>query len=72
MFLAGGVLFLAQQHDGGLHLRVLLQHGFDLPQFNAIAADLHLMIYPPQKFDLAIREVAYQVARAVEAGVGIV
>ena len=67
-----GILILAQQYDGGLHSRVLLQHSLNFPQFDAIPAYLHLMIHSPQKFDLSVGEIAYQVASAVEAGVGIV
>src|SRR5262249_21386986 len=40
----------------------------DFPQLDAIAAQLHLLIDAPQKFQGAIRPIAGQIAGAVESG----
>ena len=43
--------------------------GFDLAQFDALAADLELMIRPAQEFQPAIRHPPCQIAGAVHAGI---
>src|SRR5262245_20439789 len=63
---------LPGEHDGLLDRRVLSEHGFDLSQFDAEAADFHLMIAAPQKLDVAAGQIARQVARPVESRSGLV
>ncbi|MCG3144890.1 MAG: hypothetical protein HONDAALG_02413 [Gammaproteobacteria bacterium] len=54
------------QHRRFTHRLMLSQHRFDLRQFDAEAANLHLMIEPPQKFDGAIRPVTRQVSCSIK------
>ncbi len=42
----------------------------DLPQLDAEAAHLHLVVDPPEVLELAVRPPAGEVAGAVEAGAG--
>src|SRR5262245_36894727 len=44
-----------------------LEYGFDLTQLNAIAPHLHLLVYAPQKFNLAVRQVAADIACSIQA-----
>ena len=54
--------------DCGLqHARVLGDAGLDLAGLDAVAADLHLLVDPPDQVERARRKPAGQVARAVEA-----
>ena len=62
----GSRLVLAGQHDAFLHAGLPVEHRFDLAEFDAEAADLHLMIQPPQAHDAAVRQPAGEVAGAVE------
>jgi len=39
---------------------------FDFAQFNAVAADLHLLVHAPKKLERAIRMAAHQVAGAIK------
>ena len=48
-----------------LHLGVLLQHSFNLTQFNAEAAELYLIVNSPDKLDVSCRVKPGEVARAV-------
>ena len=57
---------LARHHHRLPNGRMLAQHRFDLAQFDAEAANLHLMIDPAQILDVASRQEARQVARAIE------
>ncbi len=43
------------------------QHGLDLAQLDALAAQLHLLVEPAEEDDAAVAEPARQVAGAVEA-----
>src|SRR5947207_13758465 len=49
---------------------MLLQHRFDLAQFNAKTSDLHLMIDPAFVFDHAICEIMAKISAAIHAGPG--
>ena len=44
-----------------------VQHGFNFSQLNAKAPDLDLEISPSQEIQIAIRQVACEVARSVES-----
>ena len=48
---------------------VLHQHEFDLAEFDAKAAKLHLLVGTPEVFDRAVRQPAAEIAGAVEASV---
>ncbi len=63
--LARGVL--ARQHHGVPNRRVLPQHGLDLAELDAVAADLHLVVHPAQELDVSIREPAREIACAIHA-----
>ena len=55
--------------DGGVGDVALGRQGrLDLTEFDAEAADLHLIVDAPQEFEVAVGEAAGDVARAVEAG----
>ena len=57
--------------DGGLaHGRVRRQHGLDLAQLDAEAADLHLLVHAAQVLQRAVRPPAHAVARAVHRAAG--
>ena len=47
---------------------MLAEQGFDLAQFNAVAAQLHLMIQAAQMLDGAVCPITGQVACLVEPG----
>lgn len=61
--------FLAQHHGGCAYAGLLGQHRLDLAQFDAEAADLHLVIGPAQAVHLVAGVDAGQVAGAVQAPV---
>src|ERR1700722_8714395 len=44
---------------------ILLQPGLYLPQLNAEATNLYLKIVPPQKLNVAVRQISPQIARLV-------
>jgi hypothetical protein len=46
--------------------RVLSKRGFDFAKLDAEAAQLHLLVNPPQKLDVAIGQVTGEVASFVE------
>src|SRR4029077_12096949 len=46
---------------------VLCEHGLDLAELDAEAADLHLMIDPPQKLDVSVGPIAAEIPCPVEA-----
>ncbi|GHO60116.1 hypothetical protein KSB_85910 [Ktedonobacter robiniae] len=55
------------QSDGAVpDIGVLLEGGFDLAQFDAIATHLHLPVHSAYKLDLALLIVANEVARPVQ------
>ncbi len=58
------------QHHGLFHGLVSGEFGFDLAQFDTEATDLHLVVVTAQVFDIAVRQVATQVAGLVHPGVG--
>ncbi|MNF46169.1 hypothetical protein D3C84_273240 [compost metagenome] len=60
-------LLLARHHRRFAHRRVRQQTGFDLAELDAEAANLHLLVDPPQVFQGAIGPPAHQVAGAVQA-----
>src|SRR5919205_567909 len=61
---------VAGHHHRVAHGGMASENGLDLPQLDAIAADLHLRVLAAQEFDVAAGQVAPQVARAVEALAG--
>ncbi|MNB94005.1 hypothetical protein D3C75_411490 [compost metagenome] len=62
-----GLADIQGNHHGFAHLWMLQQAGFDFPQFDAQAADLHLMIDAADVFDHAVLAVACQIAGAIQA-----
>src|SRR5271165_3399731 len=48
------------------------QRRFDLPQLDAKAAQLHLVVDPAQKLDIAVGQPATKIARLVETGLWVV
>ena len=61
---------LRVNHDGRMaDLRMLLERRFDFAGFDAEAAQLHLLIGPPEVFDRAVRQPAGAIAGAVEPSV---
>src|SRR6185312_11830386 len=44
--------------------------GLDLPELDAVAADLHLAVDAPEVFEIAVRQPAGEIPRAVEARAG--
>ena len=58
-------VFAGQDH-GLAHARLDGQRGLDLPQLDAEAADLHLVIDAAQVLQVAVRQAAGQVPRTVE------
>ena len=43
------------------------QRCLDFPQFDAIALHLDLIVFPTQKLDVAIRQIASQIPGSVES-----
>src|SRR5690242_20036992 len=60
----------AQHYEGFTHTFVLPQGGFDLARFDTVAAQLHLMIDPPDELYRVISEVTSQITGAVETLAG--
>jgi hypothetical protein len=60
-------VFWAGDHDGSGYLRVCVQHRFDLPWLNAVAADLQLLVHTPHVLDSAVCLPACQITGAVQA-----
>jgi hypothetical protein len=57
--IAGSVL---PRYDDGLpYGLVVLQGRLDFSQFDAVAAELHLVIEAPEKLDVAVRQVTGQI-----------
>ena len=59
---------LPRQDDGLAHGRVGQKGRLDLPRLDAEAADLHLLVHPPEVLQIAVLEPAGQIARPVQAG----
>ncbi len=57
-------------HRGGADLGMLLEHGRDLVQFDAVAADLDLVVDAAEIVEVAVGPSAHEVARAVHATTG--
>ncbi|MNV20400.1 hypothetical protein D3C71_1112970 [compost metagenome] len=47
---------------------MLKQMVFDFTKLDPITANLHLMVEPPQIFDIPVRQQLRQIARSVHAG----
>ena len=60
-----------RQHHRLPHRRMTLQGDLDLPQLDAEAADLDLVVDPAEELQVAVGEVARAVAGAVEARAGV-
>ncbi|CAH0192315.1 hypothetical protein SRABI112_01678 [Pseudomonas mediterranea] len=58
------------QHHGLFHGLVSGELGFDLAQLDTETTDLHLVVVTAEVFDVAVRQVAAQVAGLVHPGVG--
>ncbi len=58
---------LSHDHGRRANSRMVREDRLDLPQLDAVAAHLDLMVDAPQVLDLAGRPVARQVARAIQA-----
>ena len=67
----GGELALVGTDEGVEDVRVLAEDGFDLAGFDAVAADLELVVGAAEEFQAAVGAVAGAVAGAVEAGAGV-
>ncbi|KIH84052.1 hypothetical protein UCMB321_2194 [Pseudomonas batumici] len=68
--LVAGVIFTGQDH-GLLDLRMAGQAGFDFPQFDTQATDLHLVVVTPQVVEIAVGQPARQVAGLVHPRLGL-
>ncbi len=55
-----------RQHHRLLHAGMAGEGRLDLPELDPQAADLHLVVDPPQEFDLPRREPAHEIAGPVE------
>jgi hypothetical protein len=53
--IAGSIL--PRQHDGLPDGWVMLQSRRDLPELDAVSANLHLIIKAPEKLDVPVRQV---------------
>src|SRR5262249_1241189 len=60
-------LIVARGYDRFSHPFMLDQCGFNLLQFDAMSANLHLLIDAPEKFDIAVGSIADPVSRPVES-----
>src|SRR6185312_187632 len=50
--------------------RMLTEHSFDLAQLDAIAPDLHLLVQPSHKLEVAVGQIARQVSRPIKPRTG--
>ncbi|MNO33316.1 hypothetical protein D3C76_233240 [compost metagenome] len=55
---------------GVVHTGLALEGVGDFTQFDAVTANLHLMVDPPQVIDLAVRQLPRQIAGSVHAATG--
>src|SRR6185436_4485295 len=58
---------LARQHDDGVHVWMFAEGRLDLAELDAEATDLDLVIDAPDELEVAVREPADEIARAVQA-----
>lgn len=54
------------QHHTGVHAGVFTEHRLDLAEFDPVSAYLDLLVRAPGELDLAVRQVAAEVAGAVQ------
>lgn len=59
---------LADDHTDLADAGVGQQCGLDLAELDAVAADLHLIVDPPQEIELPVRPPPHQVTGAVDPG----
>src|ERR1019366_497130 len=59
------------QNDSLLNTRPYRQHRLDLTQLDAEPADLHLVVAASQELDVAIRQIAREIAAAIHPDVGV-
>ncbi len=69
--LLAAVAVLPRDHHRLAQPRMPRQRRLDLPQLDAEAADLHLVVEPPEVFEDAVRPPPGEVADAVEARAGV-
>ncbi len=60
-----GILSLPYLDDTLLHSGVLIQDSFYFSQFNSEPPNFHLLVCPPEKFDVSVRAIASKIARFV-------
>ena len=58
---------LASDDDGFADRRVFGQESFDLPQFDAMTANLHLLIDTSEEFQVAVWQISRQIASTINA-----
>ncbi len=59
-----------RQHHRAMDRRLAQQRGFDVAEFDAVAADLHLVVGAAEVFEVAVGQPAGQVAGTVETAAG--
>src|SRR5205085_2125256 len=64
---SAAVRALLHQHEAVPDLRVTVERRAYLVQLDAVAVELHLLVFAPKKFDLSVGQVAGHVAWPVEA-----
>src|SRR5437870_4042380 len=57
---------LPQRHHGFSHARVLAEHRLDLTELDTDAADLHLMIQPPEQLEVPVWQVTAHISCFVQ------
>lgn len=55
-----------RQHHRAMDRRLAQQRGFDVAEFDAVAADLHLVVQPTEELQAAVGQPAGLVAGAIE------
>jgi hypothetical protein len=63
--LVSGRVF-SYEYRGLLDSRVLSEHGFDLTEFDAVSTDLDLIVDAAEELDVAVRQIAGQIAGLVK------
>src|SRR3990170_262421 len=54
------------RYDNFFHRRVLREHRLDLPKLDPVTTNLHLVVDPPEEFDVAVWQKATEVAGFVK------